>query len=219
MKFPSTSRRAFTLIEVLVVVGVLALLTAILFPVFARARDRARASSCASNLHQLGLSIFQYTADYDGRMPYAPDPATKQRIARPQEIYGEPLDSLILTLPDIRFVLRPYGAPPSLFRCPSDQMPKYFLLDDPTYKMTEFEQWGSSYGYVEEDGLNSKLIDSYKHPAQIIMMSDGSTFHGAGVNAPTLNQSFSNELYVDGHVKLMSWPKMLEEFEMNEADK
>lgn len=217
MKLSSSSWRAFTLIEVLVVVGILSLLAAILFPVFVQARDRARITSCASNLHQLGLSIVQYSADYDGRLPYAPNSMTKQIIARPQAVYGEPLDSLILTLPDIRFVLRPYGATTSLFRCPSDQMPNYFLRDDPTYKRTEFEQWGSSYGYDEDSGLASRLIESYKHPTQSILMSDTDNFHGAGVKAPTLDQSFSNVLYVDGHVKLMSWPKIVEQ--MDEADK
>jgi prepilin-type N-terminal cleavage/methylation domain-containing protein/prepilin-type processing-associated H-X9-DG protein len=59
----------FTLIELLVVVAVIALLAAILFPVFARARENARRSSCMSNLKQLGLGLMQYVQDYDGRFP------------------------------------------------------------------------------------------------------------------------------------------------------
>ncbi len=59
----------FTLIELLVVIAIIAILAAILFPVFARARENARRSSCQSNLKQIGLGILQYNQDYDERMP------------------------------------------------------------------------------------------------------------------------------------------------------
>ncbi len=57
--------QGFTLIELLVVIAIIALLAAILFPVFARARENARKSSCLNNMKQLGLGILQYTQDYD----------------------------------------------------------------------------------------------------------------------------------------------------------
>ena len=63
------SHRAFTLIELLVVIAIIALLAAILFPVFARARENARKSSCANNLKQIGLGFQQYSQDYDGMTP------------------------------------------------------------------------------------------------------------------------------------------------------
>lgn len=61
--------RGFTLIELLVVISIISLLAAILFPVFARARDNARRTSCISNLKQIGLGIVMYTQDHDGRVP------------------------------------------------------------------------------------------------------------------------------------------------------
>jgi prepilin-type N-terminal cleavage/methylation domain-containing protein/prepilin-type processing-associated H-X9-DG protein len=65
-----TQRRAgFTLIELLVVIAIIAILAAILFPVFARAREQARATSCLSNIKQLGLATIMYVADYDGAWP------------------------------------------------------------------------------------------------------------------------------------------------------
>ena len=64
------SRRGFTLIELLVVIAIIALLAAILFPVFARARENARKSSCANNMKQVGVALQQYTQDYDEMLPY-----------------------------------------------------------------------------------------------------------------------------------------------------
>ncbi len=60
--------RGFTLIELLVVIAIIAILAAILFPVFARAREKARQTSCLSNVKQLGLGFLMYAQDYDERL-------------------------------------------------------------------------------------------------------------------------------------------------------
>ncbi|MGD9497407.1 MAG: DUF1559 domain-containing protein [Armatimonadota bacterium] len=64
-------RRGFTLIELLVVIAIIAILAAILFPVFARAREKARQASCQSNLKQIGIALMMYTQDYDEVYPDA----------------------------------------------------------------------------------------------------------------------------------------------------
>ena len=94
----SPKRTGFTLIELLVVIAIIAILAAILFPVFARARENARRASCQSNLKQIGLGFMQYTQDYDEKYP---------------EIYvADPLTSW-------NYMVQPYVKSNQLFDCPS----------------------------------------------------------------------------------------------------
>jgi len=67
-------KRGFTLIELLVVIAIIAILAAILFPVFAKAREKARQTSCLSNVKQIGLAILSYCQDFDEMMPYNEGP-------------------------------------------------------------------------------------------------------------------------------------------------
>ena len=69
MKIQHARRRAFTLIEILVVIGIIGLLAALLFPVFAQAREEARKTTCLSNMRQLGLAFQQYANDSRGKYP------------------------------------------------------------------------------------------------------------------------------------------------------
>ncbi len=71
MKINSTNRSGFTLIELLVVIAIIAILAAILFPVFAQAREKARATTCLSNEKQIGLAALMYVQDYDETYPWA----------------------------------------------------------------------------------------------------------------------------------------------------
>src|ERR1044072_5575796 len=98
-------KRGFTLIELLVVIAIIAILASILFPVFGRARENARRSSCQSDLKQLGLGVSQYNQDYDGPFPMA-------AVVPPWDSNGENKNWPI--------TLSPYLKSLQVFMCPSD---------------------------------------------------------------------------------------------------
>jgi prepilin-type N-terminal cleavage/methylation domain-containing protein/prepilin-type processing-associated H-X9-DG protein len=97
-------RRGFTLIELLVVIAIIALLAAILFPVFARARENARRASCQSNMKQLGLALIQYTQDYDECFPAgfdnSPSGSTITGIGWGRDIYPYAKSAQVYICPD-----------------------------------------------------------------------------------------------------------------------
>ena len=104
---------AFTLVELLVVIAIIAILAAILFPVFARARENARRSSCQSNLKQIGLALLQYIGDYDEKLPRSyfgattgTDKTTREKTKWMDAIY-------------------PYVKSEQLFVCPSESNAAY----------------------------------------------------------------------------------------------
>ncbi|GAB4452895.1 MAG: hypothetical protein OHK0029_04710 [Armatimonadaceae bacterium] len=109
--FPLRKSTAFTLIELLVVIAIIAILAAILFPVFAQAREKARQTACLNNMRQIGLALIQYVQDYDGTYP--PIRVREMPAGNPE---GVPASSILTW----RNVVQPYIKNVSVFGCPSN---------------------------------------------------------------------------------------------------
>jgi prepilin-type N-terminal cleavage/methylation domain-containing protein/prepilin-type processing-associated H-X9-DG protein len=102
-------RRGFTLIELLVVIAIIAILAAILFPVFAQAKESAKKTTCVSNLKELDLGIIMYAGDYEDTFPVV----TGQNMA---PVAGAPYEGWIQN--DICFIIQPYVKNYGVFWCP-----------------------------------------------------------------------------------------------------
>ena len=101
----SSKKRGFTLIELLVVIAIIAILAAILFPAFAKARESARRISCVNNLKQIGTGIMQYSQEYDEKLP----PSAYEDLVPPT--WHE--------------IILPYTSDPAIYRCPSNTSDNY----------------------------------------------------------------------------------------------
>lgn len=159
--------RAFTLIELLVVVAIISILTAILFPVFAQAREKARAIACISNLKQIGTAILMYTEDNDGTYFEIP--------------YDAPAPTPPATLTAWSDLLQPYIKNTGVFTCPdtSSNEDTYQNFNYPTpnyhvsYAINEFmfnEDDANPLGLPTPQPHNENKLSA---PAQIGMAADG----------------------------------------------
>jgi len=146
-------RNAFTLIELLLVIAIIAQLAAILFPVFGRVRETARRSSCQSNLKQIGLGILQYTQDYDEVMP--------------RSFYGTGNginESNTTTVYKWMDAVYPYIKGEQIFSCPSDTVNKPYIYHK-NLVVGNSKNYGSYAAnqlyYRHDDELTPPFIGSY----------------------------------------------------------
>ena len=190
-------KRGFTLIELLVVIAIIAILAAILFPVFGRARENARRASCSSNLKQIGLGLMQYTQEYDDTLP------------RYRWKYGEGLTWQQAISDQIKNT--------QLFACPSNpdnRKPHKFNAPDgpniPVSYAGNFHAFQGEYVFTGE-ALNISEIQS---TATKIAATEGTNENDPGLGNADWNNDNSfrnscyaghlgtmNVLYLDGHVK------------------
>jgi len=196
----SGNKNAFTLIELLVVIAIIAILAAILFPVFARARENARRSSCQSNLKQIGLGIIQYVQDYDEKLPSIgtgnPTNSAGTGGSWAQRIY-------------------PYIKSSQLFACPSntqnntDRDGANVSLNAPIIKRS----YAANFHYLGCNGDSPNAENIVQSPAIKIMVSenlsaevgmaagDWDTTNGFRDNGFAGHLTTMNCLFGDGHVK------------------
>ena len=205
-------RKAFTLIELLVVISIIALLAAILLPVFFSVRGKARQTVCVSNLRQIGMAISLYAQDADDLYPYGNDPSdiyTSPNIWLNTPYYTQ----VTTTMQPLRDILMPYAQSNEIWHCPSDS--GYSELDISAYDgfgipldatPTAFQKYQTSYLYRTEIALlhttygSLVAYDAAKtahENAEVNVLMDGNgSWHGGYL----VSQKRYNELMGDGHV-------------------
>ncbi len=193
-------RHGFTLIELLVVIAIIAILAAILFPVFAKAREKARQTTCASNMKQIGTALMMYVQDYDETMPYG-------------DVYA--LNSYY----DVWTVLQPYIKNWNVYACPSDSLKNCVSLAAASGKWPaswESVQLSYGYNYVNEGDtlaqftapsdtcVFAEMIERPYFYQQGNTLSDGSVGVGytdAPARLASRHSDGMNMCFYDGHVK------------------
>ncbi len=175
------AKKGFTLIELLVVIAIIAILAAILFPVFGRARENARRTSCQSNLKQIGLGLKQYVQDYDEKFPLA------IHKANPSLFTGVALVGQLRTGWAIQ--TQPYLKSAQIFQCPSEVNPQSGT--DANVTTSSYIVGYGSRGYSDywyNATLHNKSEAAIDQIASTVMNGDGLSgtaayaFDGRGAN-------------------------------------
>ena len=151
-------RKGFTLIELLVVIAIIAILAAILFPVFARAREKARQTSCLSNLKQMGLAVMMYVGDYDDCYP-----ACQHPLAVPFIYRGYTHPNLLWYM-----AIEPYHKNVQIFNCPSSSTRWYGQYTGDT-------RYGANLNIVRNNV--SCNMSSIMKPAETIVIGESDWTH------------------------------------------
>jgi len=196
-------KRGFTLIELLVVIAIIAILAAILFPVFARARDKANAAACLSNLKQLGLAAMMYVQDFDGHMLFA---AYQFGVSPSPRGY-------ISTVGTWRWheVIVPYMKNDDILKCESY---KFNSVRDPNSYGYNYSALGGTYSPTGTSRSTQGVIDSeIPEPSLIIMFGPRYPLGGDAVMysytsyycLPQIHSGGDNFCFCDGHAKWMNF--------------
>jgi type II secretory pathway pseudopilin PulG len=182
----------------LVVIGIIAVLAAILFPVFAAARGKAHSVRCVSNLRQIGMAMSMYMDDYDGFYPWGVDPADRLLPV----IWSEyPVwQSWIQWMPYMHEVVDPYIRSRELWHCPSDG--GFDELEDSGLPLAgrpeAFQAFGTSYMYRTELTFSRARQEALRDPVKVNVLFDG---YGSWHGGRAWGARRWNVLHGDGHVK------------------
>lgn len=187
-------RYGFTLIELLIVIALISILAAILFPVFGRVRAKARQSVCASNLHQIGAAAGLYRTDFDDHFALAVMPSMRCN----PDVWAPDYSYLDLSRTEIfPNILAPYHHSNEIFHCPSDYGPEVACMP---VAPTRFASQGISYSVNIWVGSKYQTEAALDFPGEVFYLGDSHTdwhtFPGAGPDF-----QLGNAMFVDGHVR------------------
>ncbi|MEI6501848.1 MAG: DUF1559 domain-containing protein [Armatimonadota bacterium] len=185
-------RKGFTLIELLVVIAIIAILASILFPVFAKAREKARQSSCMSNMKQLDIAFQSYAQDYDEQLPYA---SPGLLSAAPLAASAAWISASVTTTWDPKLgSIYPYIKNVQIFVCPSRK------VDTCGYSMNS-QCGGQSLGSIDDVSGTALLTEALCDDAVTNYAPDGV---GDGGTQITAHNGGSNVAFADGHAKWLN---------------
>lgn len=183
------SRRAFTLIELLVVIAVIAILAAILFPVFARAREKARTISCLSNMRQLGTAFQIYMQDYDETLPNSTDGTPGAGRAGAWNFYKVfPANTNPGSYDVTQGGLYPYVKNRQVYICPSDSEGRQ---SGNSYAANSCVFLGSAAGF--ETG---KALASFAAPSSFMLLTEEASPSASNPNDDAASTDDGYMLYV-----------------------
>ncbi len=176
--------KGFTLIELLVVIAIIAILAAILMPVFAQAREKARAASCISNVKQMGLAAVMYAQDYDETYPGMWQWSPCAIWAHSPYLYPP---GWTMTTAEQACQTCPYVKNAQVFNCPSRNNVCSYGYAYPTMWGGYPPIPGSAFGFPTGPNLAT-----FTHPAETVMITDSGIWPGTPVcNAMTLEGIYS----------------------------
>lgn len=178
------TRKGFTLIELLVVIAIIAILAAILFPVFARAREKARQSSCLSNVKQLMLGTLMYTQDYDEVLPRHITDHLGNEWPDGQRYLGW------------TYLIEPYVKNEQIFICPSKSGTQF--------SHASFLHIPSGYGMRER--VAGRTLAYFQAPSETFIYNDCTQFQfgdddGDLARIDHRHNGMANIAFIDGHTK------------------
>lgn len=229
------TNKGFTLIELLVVIAIIAILASILFPVFAKARESARSTSCLSNMKQLGTAFQMYMEEHDGLLPIPHYEASVGHDWACEGYCGHaPVawwggDSEYVTNHTWRAQIEPYAKSGAIFRCPSDSGGVWGTSKttfDPTQRFTSYHyrHWfclafmsPDIYGWNSNPQLFKSVVygdTMFKDTSRVYLLSGILPFHDLRPDPAIgmdgwhwLKDVKVNLVFADGHAKTMPMDK------------
>ena len=212
--------RAFTVVELLIVIAIIAILAGLLFPVFARAKRSAKQSACLNNMGQIGAAFVLYENDYDDVFPFAVDASDKWD----PDIWSQSpqWQTEIAHMPLLSDALQPYVKSHEIFHCPSDTGMYYLDSHYPSVLQCSpsmYATYGSSYLFRTEIAFRYMTQTNFHLPANVNVLMDGAGhWHG---NARALSDQDDgqtvayllsayryNTLFGDFHAKNLTYDQL-----------
>ena len=196
---PGVRRRGFTLVELLVVIGIIAVLISLLLPALSKAREHSRRTACLSNLRQIGQAMIMYSGEHRDRLPNG-NPLGSTRF----------YDGTNLVLVNLNAI---YLRSAAVFHCPSDPDPVPTLIETADYTLPNSARISYDFYSVFFDPAHGPLLSRLRGKAPLAWDLDG----GSSREQPDQNHGVGggNVLFADGHCEWQpntewqgdSWPR------------